>query len=350
MFINPRSGLLLLILFASGPAAMAGRARPQTQAAAGRRKLDVVVTAKSGVPEQGLQQQDFALSDNKVKQTISSFQAVDGRQAPADVIIVIDAVNASYSTVSFEREQIDKVLRADQGKLVHPISLAVLTDTGLQIVEGFSNDGNALSAGLDQYANGIRNFRSSGGVTEAFQVFQISLEGLQDLVDRESDRSPADPTRKVVIWLSPGWPLLSSPIIELDAKQQESFFSQIIDFSNRFWQGNVTLYSIDPSGTSSPAHVSFWRNFLKGVSKPNQVELGDLALEVLATQSGGIALFASNDVAAQLQKCLADLGSYYELSFDPPRGDKPNEYHQLEIHMNKPGLSAHTRQGYYSQP
>ena len=57
--------------------------------------LDVVVTAKSGAPARGLQQQDFTLSDNKVKQTISSFQAVDGRQAPIDVIVVIDAVNAS---------------------------------------------------------------------------------------------------------------------------------------------------------------------------------------------------------------------------------------------------------------
>jgi VWFA-related protein len=350
MFINPRSCLLILMLLFYGAAASAGRSHPQTQAAPGRMLLDVVVTAKSGVPARGLQQQDFTLSDNKLKQTINSFQAVDGRQAPIDVIIVIDSVNSSYSTVGFEREQIDKVLRADQGKLAYPVSLAVLTDTGLQIVEGLSSDGNALSTALDQYASGLRNFRSSGGFFEANQVFDISLRGLQDLIDRESARSSQDLTRKVILWLSPGWPLLSGPNIELDAKQQGSFFGQIIDFSNRFWRGNVTLYSIDPSGTSSPAHVFFWRNFLKGVSKPNQVQAGDLALEVLATQSGGLALFSSNDVAAQLQKCLADLGSYYELSFDPPHGDKPNEYHQIEIRIAKPGLSARTRQGYYSQP
>ena len=350
MFINSRSGLLILMLLICSAAAAAGPGRQQTQAAPGRMLLDVVVTAKSGVPAIGLQQQDFTLSDNKVKQTINSFQAVDGRQASIDVIIVIDAVNSSYSTVSFEREQIDKVLRADQGKLAYPISLAVLTDTGLQIVQGLSSDGNALSTALDQYASGIRNFRSSGGFFEASQVFDISLGGLRDLVDRESPRGAGDHTRKVIVWLSPGWPLLSGPNIELDAKQQESFFGQIIDFSNRFWQGNVTLYSIDPSGTSSPAHVFFWRNFLKGVNKPNQVQAGDLALEVLATQSGGLALFSSNDVAAQLQKCLADLGSYYELSFDPPHADKPNEYHQIEIRIAKPGLSARTRQGYYSRP
>jgi VWFA-related protein len=312
--------------------------------------LDVAVTAKSGLPARGLQQQDFTLLDNKVKQTINSFQSVDGRQAPIDVIVVIDAVNATYSTVGFEREQIDKVLRADQGKLVYPVSLAVLTDTDLQIVEGFSSDGNALSAALDQYANGLRSFSSSGGFFEANQVFEISLRGLQDLIDRESARSSQDLTRKVIVWLSPGWPLLSGPNIEIDAKQQESLFGRIVDFSSHFWQDNITLYSIDPSGTANPAHTFFWRNFLKGISKPSQVQAGDLALEVLATQSGGVALNSSNDIAAQLQKCFADLGSYYQFTFDPPHADKPNEYHQIEIRMAKPGLSARTRQGYYSQP
>jgi len=348
MFIGPRSCLLVLTLLVYGAAS--ARPRPQTQAAPGRMLLDVVVTTKSGAPAHGLQQQDFTLSDNRLKQTIDSFQEVDGRQAPIDVIIVIDAVNGGYSTVGFEREQIDKVLRADQGKLVHPVSLAVLTDTNLQIVEGLSSDGNALSTALDQYASGLRSFRSSGGFFEAYQVFDISLRGLQDLIDRESARSSGDRTRKIIVWLSPGWPLLSGPNIEIDAKQQESFFGQIIDFSNHFWQDNVTLYGVDPSGTANPSHTFFWRNFLKGVSKPSQVQAGDLALEVLATQSGGIALNSSNDIAAQLQKCFADLGSYYQLSFDPPHADKPNEYHQIEIHIAKPGLSARTRQGYYSQP
>jgi VWFA-related protein len=349
MFINPRSGLILMLLVCSATAA-AGPGRPQTQPAPSRMLLDVVVTAKSGVPARGLQQQDFTLTDNKVKQTISSFQAVDGRQAPIDVIVVIDSVNATYSTVGYERQQIDKFLRADQGKLANPISLAVLTDTDLQIVQGFSSDGNALSVALEQYTNGLRSFRSSGGFVEANEVFEISLRGLQDLIDRESARSSQDPTRKAIVWLSPGWPLLSGPNIDLDAKQQESLFGRIVDFSNHFWRDNITLYSIDPSGTANPSHTFFWRNFLKGASKPSEVQAGDLALEVLATQSGGIALNSSNDIAAQLQKSLADLGSYYEISFDPPHADKPNEYHQIEIRIAKPGLSARTRQGYYSQP
>jgi hypothetical protein len=29
---------------------------------------------------------------------------------------------------------------------------------------------------------------------------------------------------------------------------------------------------------------------------------------------------------------------------------KPDEYHQLQIKLAKPGLTARTRQGYYAQP
>jgi VWFA-related protein len=350
MFIGPRSCLLLLMPLVYGAAVSAGPSRSQTQSATRGMLLDVVVTAKSGVPASGLQQQDFTLLDNKVKQTINSFRAVDGRQASIDVIIVIDAVNGNYTNVGFEREQIDKVLRADQGRLAHPVSLAMFTDTGIQIVEGFSSDGNVLSAALDRYGSGLRTFRSSGGFFDADQVFEISLQGLQDLAERESDRSSQDPTRKVVLWMSPGWPLLSGPNIQLDAKQQQRLFGEIVDFSNQFRQGNITLYSIDPSGTADMSHVSFWKNFVKGISKPNQVQAGNLALEVLATQSGGLALNSSNNIAEQLQRCLADLGSYYELSFDPPHADHANQYNQIEIHIAKPGLTARTRQGYYSQP
>ena len=256
----------------------------------------------------------------------------------------------AYSTVGYEREQIDKFLRADQGKLAYPVSLAVLTDTDLQIVQGFSSDGNALSAALDQYASGLRSFSSSGGFFEANEVFQISLRGLQDLIDRESARSPRTVRARSSFGFLPAGRSSPAPMSRSTPRQQESLFARIVDFSNHFWQDNITLYSIDPSGTANPSHTFFWRNFLKGVSKPSQVQAGDLALEVLATQSGGIALNSSNDVAAQLQKCLADLGSYYELSFDPPHADKPNEYHQIEIRIAKPGLSARTRQGYYSQP
>ncbi len=89
---------------------------------------------------------------------------------------------------------------------------------------------------------------------------------------------------------------------------------------------------------------------MAGAYKPSDVGPGDLALETIATQSGGSALHPGNDIASALRKCVADADAYYELSFDPPISDRPNEYQRLEVHVAKPGLTARTRQGYYSQP
>jgi VWFA-related protein len=96
--------------------------------------------------------------------------------------------------------------------------------------------------------------------------------------------------------------------------------------------------------------ATYYETFLKGVKEPSQVLPANLALQVLAIQSGGLALNFNNDVASLLRQCLADTQAYYQISFDPPAASKSNEYHQLEIKVAKPGLIARTREGYYAQP
>jgi hypothetical protein len=39
----------------------------------------------------------------------------------------------------------------------------------------------------------------------------------------------------------------------------------------------------------------------------------------------------------------------YEISFERPAGSLPDEFHQLEIKVAKPGLKARTRENYYAQ-
>jgi hypothetical protein len=38
------------------------------------------------------------------------------------------------------------------------------------------------------------------------------------------------------------------------------------------------------------------------------------------------------------------------VSFEASPADRRDEYHSLEIKVDKPGLTARTRQGYYAQP
>src|ERR1700752_4432760 len=116
-------------------------------------------------------------------------------------------------------------------------------------------------------------------------------------------------------------------------------------------QSGVPLYEVNPLGASeSEFRGSYYEVFLKPVTKPDQVSLGNLALQVLSIQSGGRAFDFNNDLPGLLQKCFSDIAPYYEISFVPDAAERPDEYHSLEVKVSKPGLTVHTRQGYYAQP
>jgi hypothetical protein len=139
-------GLFLLVPFLCTPQISARQYHAPTFPDDGKIHLDVVVTPKSGPPVSGLQQQDFTVFDNKVPQTIFSFQALREREAPIEVLLVVDDVNTGLEHIAFERSEIDKFLRTDGGQLAHPIALAFLTDAGIMVQDDFSSDGNAISA------------------------------------------------------------------------------------------------------------------------------------------------------------------------------------------------------------
>jgi VWFA-related protein len=347
MFIRMPFALALLAPMLCTAPLSAQQKMPSAPTAASSISLDVVVTPKSGLPVADLQQQDFTILDNKTPRHITSFHALGGSQAPIQVILVIDAVNLPYERIAYERGEIDKFLHANGGRLAYPTALAFFTDKGIQAQQGSFTDGNELSASMDSYAVGLRDIRRSSQ-WEARDRFQLSVTALRELVGSVADR----PQRKIILWVSPGWPLLSGPGVYLDPKQQGQLFSTIAELSTQLRQANVTLYSINPIGAAeSIGRTFYYQDFLKGVSKPGQVQVGDLSLQVLATQSGGLVLNGSNSTATLLEQCMADTEAYYVLSFDPPpTADHPNEYHHIEVQVARPGLTARTRDGYYLQP
>jgi VWFA-related protein len=345
MLASTRSAFLLLALTASATAISAQQPTPQLDPQ--RIALDVVVTPKSGAPVAGLQQSDFTVLDNKTAQPIANFNALGGSQAPVQLLLVIDAVNAPFRAISYERGQIDAFLRANGGHLPHPLSIAIFTDTGIQAEQGSSTDGNALATSLDQATIGLRDIRRDSGFYGAEDRLSLSLNALRALAARES----ASPGRKLVLFVSPGWPILSGPEVDLDSKQQQQIYADVMQISGLFRRDHITLYSVDPIGAAEGVgHMFYYEEFLKGVSKPSQAQIGNLAIQVLAVQTGGLALAGSNDISGLLGRCMADATAYYEISFPAPPSERPGEYHQLEIKVDKPGLIARTRTGYYSQP
>jgi VWFA-related protein len=337
-----------------GPAVQSGPRASVSPGSENRRKtLDVVVTDKPGRPVSGLEQRNFTLLDNKQPRKILSFQAIGSGTAtaepPVEVILVVDEINTAFTSVASERSEIEKFLRRNGGALAYPVRMVFLSDSEATGTTP-SRDGNAIIAELNQKQLGLRTITRSQGVYGDNERIQLSLNALKQLADYEA----AIPGRKLMVWISPGWPFLSGPGMQLDlvAKQQQVLFNSVVTFSDGLRQARVTLYHIDPLGMADAGQfrTTEYMQFLKAVKTARQVQRGNLALQVLAYQSGGRVLNSSNDVAGEIATCVADASAFYVISFEGLAGDGPNEYHALEIKIDKPGLAARTRSGYYAQP
>jgi VWFA-related protein len=361
MAIGKRVALLLVLVLYWNPTSSAQQAQSAGQQSDNSIRLDVVVAAKSGSAVAGLAQQDFTLLDNGVPQPITAFRAVTRGEAPAEVMIVVDAVNADAKTVAYERTQIDKILRANGGLLPHPTTFAVFTEVGTQIHPDSATDGNALAAAFADETIRLRTLSQGHPQSDcgqgdcpdgAFEIAeerrQLSLKALETVTAYEAGR----PGRKLVLWISPGWPLLSQPgaWARFTSPQRQQMFARIVSLSTQIQQTRITLYSIDPSATRGVDVRDFsYQAYLKGVKSVKDLQPGNLGLQVFAVHSGGLALSTGNDLTELLQKCLSDSETYYEISFDAPTVAQQDEYHHLQIQLAKPGLKARTRENYYAQ-
>jgi len=319
---------------------------PAPKPPSGQIELDVFVSDKAGNPVSGLTRGDFTLLDNDRPAEIQSFRAYESGTQPPDVqvVLVIDAVNIGFHEISYSRFGIDEFLRRNGGRLAAPTTILWYTDTGLEGGEAPTTDGNALAAKLDATQGQLRSLTRTAGAWGAIERFEMSLQTL----DRIVQAARQGPGRKLLIWIGPGWPMLDSPNMQMTWKDQQHMFHNIVGLSTMLREAHMSIYSVTPG---MPNEYTFlYEGYLKGVKKASQVNLPDLDLKVLAVESGGRVLSPSNDLAAEIEQCARDVGPYYTIGFTPPRADGPDEYHELKVRVDRPGLTARTNTGYYNQP
>jgi VWFA-related protein len=307
----------------------------------GHVKLDVVITDKSRKPIAGLAREDFTLLDDNQPTKILSFQAFDGASkqvtTPPTVALLLDTVNAGVRNVSYERQEIEKFLRQDGGHLAQPLSVLLLTYEGASMLVGPSSDGNALASALSRTDGRVR----VPTVDPTTLGNAISVPTLAQFVQDETNK----PGRKLLIWVGPGWREGDWTIADDRSKYEEIVFKEIIRFSTRLREARIALYNVTPGDFSSREY----EDFLKGVKQPRQANPQYLDLKVLATESGGRVMGPNSDLVGQINGCVADANTFYTISFDPPRTDHANEYHDLKVQVSKPGLAVRTNTGYYNQ-
>ena len=317
----------------------------------GRIHLDVLASDAAGKPVLGLEPMDFKLLDNNLPGKILSFRSFDGINVkpnpPVEVILVFDTVNLPFQQIAFTRQEIAKFLRENGGHLAQPVSLMLLSDAGLRIQPRPSVDGNALVTVLDQIKGTVHRINSAMGAGGDLERFQLSLRQIAVIAENEAMK----PGRKLLIWVGPGWPMLNGDSFKFSDKDQMHYFDTIVELSTKLREARIVVHSVAPINVESDGTRRFtYQDFLKGVPSPRKADTGNLALKVLALQSGGRILGPDNNVAEQIDNCIADANAFYTLSFNPPHAEHADEYHDLKVQVAQPGVTVRTTSGYYNQP
>jgi len=331
-------------------------ARPAQQPSAvtpeGRIHLDVLVSDTAGKLVLGLGPQEFTLLDNNQPRRILSFHSFDGVMVkpnpPVQVILLVDTVNLPFQQVAFTHQEIAKLLNQNGGHLAQAVSIMLLSDAGLRIQPRPSVDGHALLSVLDQIKGGIRAVYGAMGSDGDLQRFQLSLRQMAAIAENEALR----PGRKLLIWVGPGWPLLNGNNYRFSDKDQRRYFDSIVELSTKLREARMVLYSVSLSSSDAAGDSRdfAYKDFLKGVTSALKSDTGNLALKVLVTQSGGLILGPDNNLAEQIDTCVADANTFYMISFNAPRTEHADEYHDLKVQVAQPGATVRTTSGYYNQP
>src|ERR1019366_4362873 len=129
---------------------------------------------------------------------------------------------------------------------------------------------------------------------------------------------------------------------------------------------------------------NFYQEFLAPVRSEEHASFSNLDRRVLAVQSGGLVLdphkdlatsfaydghagkmtmetsagrgteiamqIADLDLVSEINRCVEEADAFYALSFNPAYTEDTDEYRDLTVEVDKPGLVVRTKTGYYDQP
>jgi len=322
------------------PAAPAGTGTSATQIT-----IDAIVATKDGIHVDGLNAGDFTLLDNGEPVKVLDFKAHQAREAAAGevhVVIVFDTINTGVLTVAREREQLSEYMKQDGGKLAHPTSIGFLAESGVKLQQGSVMDGNAVLAALDKTESELRTVGRGGGFWGATERLSQSLEQLRKIVAFEGTK----PGRKMLLFISPGWPLLSHAGDFEDTKQREGVFNTIVELTDELALAHTQLYTLSPFelGRTNPF---YYQSFLKPVTKADHAEYPNVGLQVLSEHTGGTVQVTGNDIKDEINTAMRDASSWYTLTFEIAPSTEKTVFHALQIKVDKPDVKVRTSAGYY---
>ena len=220
---------------------------------------------------------------------------------------------------------------------------AVLIDRlDRDIFEFFVTETMRANPGVTRDAAGhMVRARASSMLSQAARFNENSLTGLERLVQSAKNL----PGRKVLFFLSGGF------LIE---NQRSNSITKLRDITNASAKSGVVIYSMDTRGLVATLHDASVDRPFDPFGRLSRSSTGELSatqdgMNALAVDTGGKAIFNTNDLKQGLAPAMKETSTYYLLAWKPDaEAQKQRKFRNLEVKLiNRPDLNVRVRKGYF---
>lgn len=302
--------------------------------------IDAVVRDAAGNPVSDLTPSHFTLLDKGRPAIIRTFHGSRAVIEPTpELIFVLDAVNLSRQQLMQTEGAIVRFLRRNNGRLESPCFFYRLTWDGLFSSSMPTRDGNMLAKEVGRHKSPRTVWRSGGpGLFGSWegrsQPNPLSLRALGSIAIDQRDV----PGHKVVVWIGPGWPVNGGDI----------GFDEATELSTRLREARITLDNVNV--WPNPDQSFDYRDYLEAPRSQRDMQPAKMALQVIATHTGGLVLDSSGDLDRDIERCVEEERSFYTLTFNPPHTYQMDEFHTIHVQVDRPAVTVRAPMGYYNEP
>jgi Ca-activated chloride channel family protein len=267
--------------------------------------LNVTVTDGTARYVTNLEQEDFSVFEDGVKQEVTFFNKTNLPIALALMIDTSASMDAKLPTAQEAAVGFVRKLRTQD------VAEIIDFDSRVTIAAPFTADGNELEQAIRK--------TSAGGSTSLYNAIYIALKDLKKLVAKNVEEI----RRRAIVVLSDGED--TSSLLP---------FEEVLDLAKR---SETAIYSIGlRSGDASTESKGFRE--------------AEFALRQFAQETGGRAFFPNQvmDLAKVYGQISDELSSQYTVGYTSRNPRRDGAWRRIVVRVNGQQMTARTKQGYFA--
>lgn len=299
---RPSALALFVVLAAAG--ALAAQQQPAFRSGVDVVSLNVTVTDPESRYITDLEEAEFQVFEDGVKQELLYFNR---SRSPIALSILLDTSASMDDKMALVHEAAAGfVARLGEGDIAQVIDF----DSRVQILQAFTG-------GRAELERAIRT-TTAGGSTALHNAIYISLKELRKV----QVSSPDEIRRQAIVVLSDGED--TSSLVS---------FEEVLDLAKR---SETAIYSIGIRSKDPTAMRGFRE--------------AEFVLRQLAQETGGRAFFPTNpaDLSGIYGQIAEELSSQYTLGYTSKNPRRDGMWRRIVVRLTRPDVVARTKQGYYA--